>query len=543
VAYYLGAHAGFALRFAPVTTSVLWPPNAILSAALLLTAPRRWWLYLLAALPAHLAVEVGEGLPLAMIVALFVTNCSEALIGATGVRLFGQWRPSLDTLSRTVAFIVAVGVVAPLVSSLADAAVVMGFRGEPYWTVWRTRLFANSLTALSLVPVILWIATRTPAALRRAVRARLAEAVLLGIALLASGLLVLGGHGVEVEVPGLPPTPTVFIMPVLLWAAVRFGPTGLAFSLLLCAWGVAHAALWGNHPFVMMSPVDSLIAIQVYLVVMSLPFFCLAALLAERRRAMADLTQRLRLEGLEVEAERMRRELGRFAHIATLAELGVSLAHQINQPLAAMLSNAQAAGRSLDGPRPDIATAREALAEIVEDDRRASHTIYRLREVLARTHDAAPAAIDVHAVVRDVATLMSSEAIIRNISVRCELAPGPALVLGHRIELQQVLLNLIVNAMESVADTPVDERSIVVSSDRLDSSTLLLTVSDRGEGLSPGSESRVFEPFFTTRPSGMGMGLSIVKSIVEAHGGRVWAQRGAVGAAFHVSLPLRATTS
>jgi integral membrane sensor domain MASE1 len=159
VAYYLGARIGEQLRFLPVTTSVLWPPNAILTATLLLTRPRRWWIYLLAALPAHVL-----GLPAARAsslgLALFVTNCSEALIAAVAVRSLTDAPGRFDTLRRMAAFIVGAVLVAPFVSSFADAALVAGFRGEPYWLVWRTRFFSNILTELTLVPVIAVAATR-----------------------------------------------------------------------------------------------------------------------------------------------------------------------------------------------------------------------------------------------------------------------------------------------------------------------------------------------------------------------------------------------
>ena len=152
--YYLGSLVGLELRLPPATPSVVWPPNAMLTAALLLTRRDRWWVVLAAALPAHLAVQLQTDWPLALIVALFFTNCSEALIAAGGFRLWTDGTPRLETFNRLRAFFLAAGLAAPLISSFADAAVVNGFLGEPYWQVWRFRLFANILAELTVAPGI-----------------------------------------------------------------------------------------------------------------------------------------------------------------------------------------------------------------------------------------------------------------------------------------------------------------------------------------------------------------------------------------------------
>ena len=135
--YYLGSRLGLVFRFEPGTPSVVWPPNAILTATLLLAPPRRWWIYLLAAFPAHLFVQLGAGFPVTLVLPLFATNCSEALIAAIGVWSFSDAPGRFDTLRRMAVFIVAAGLAAPFLSSFADAAVVATLRGELYWQVWR----------------------------------------------------------------------------------------------------------------------------------------------------------------------------------------------------------------------------------------------------------------------------------------------------------------------------------------------------------------------------------------------------------------------
>src|SRR5207342_559846 len=150
-AYYLGSALGFALRFPPAMTSILWPPNAIVTAALVLTPPKRWWTVLAAVLPVHYLVQRRFDLPLALILLLFCTNCLEALIGAGILHRFSTAPDRFDTLRRASLFIVAM-MAAVVVSGFADAAAVSILRGEPYGRVWETRLLSNTLTSLALVP-------------------------------------------------------------------------------------------------------------------------------------------------------------------------------------------------------------------------------------------------------------------------------------------------------------------------------------------------------------------------------------------------------
>jgi integral membrane sensor domain MASE1 len=184
VGYYAGSRIGLVLRFPPSTPSVLWPPNAILTVTLLLTPPRRWWIWLLAALPAHLVIQLGTGWPALLIALLFATNCSEALIAALGVRRFSDAPARFDTLRRVAVFIGAAGLAAPFVSSFADAAAVSWLRAELDGVVWRTRFFSNVLTELTLVPALAMAITAGPTWIRTAPTRRHLEAALLGATLL-----------------------------------------------------------------------------------------------------------------------------------------------------------------------------------------------------------------------------------------------------------------------------------------------------------------------------------------------------------------------
>ena len=164
--------------------------------------------------------------------------------------------------------------------------------------------------------------------------------------------------------------------------------------------------------------------------------------------------------------------------------------------------------------------------------------IQRLRELL-RKGEPEFSTLDLHRLIRDVGKLVSSDAIIRNVSLTLDLGPGSPTVRGDRVQLQQVVLNLLINALDAVADCASGERSLVVRTRDTDVQTVHVSVEDTGPGLRSGTEALVFEPFYTTKPTGMGMGLAIARSIVEAHGGLVWASNNPIrGATFHVALPL-----
>lgn len=252
--------------------------------------------------------------------------------------------------------------------------------------------------------------------------------------------------------------------------------------------------------------------------------------------AVVDITERRRSED---ELRRHRQELAHVARVSTLGELSASLAHELNQPLTAVLSNAQAAQRLLAAEPPDIQEVREILGDIVADDQRAGEVIRRLR-ALVRKEELAVAPIDVAAVVGDVVLLLQSDAVLRNCSVSLDFAPDLPLVRGDRIQLQQVALNLLLNAFEAVKESAPANRRVAVAA-RLDGNDLVkVTVGDRGHGLRSEDLERIFEPFHTTKVEGLGMGLAIGRSIVVAHGGRLWAESNAPepGATFCFTLPV-----
>jgi two-component system, LuxR family, sensor kinase FixL len=786
--YYLGARIGFLLQAPSVPTSVLWPPNAILSAALLLSPVRRWWIFVLAVIPAHFGVQLGVVESPWLATAWFATNWSEALIAAVIVRRFSDAPAGFDTLRRMAVFIVGAGLVAPFASSFLDATAVALLQGDPYWVVWRTRFFANVLTELTLTSTIViavegrrrWIAT---------IRRRHVEILFFALAFLTGGLSIFSPYDL-LSVPGLPSDQQLllpFLLPVLLWAAVRFGPLGTSLSLLTLTsfgvWGLRD----GGRPFTTLPAGQAALALQLGLILVAIPLLCLAAVILERRQSEAALSdseaalnealcfeallsdlssvfirlqsekiehairlwlaqfaeflaldrltllrqtddgalaewyawsrststapfdpteaEAFRLEmallahgrafgtlaldgrnraklqrpewiarlavmaeiigctlakkdaedalrtsesmnsailasftsrvavldrkgciiavndawkreveapgegvnyvelwrqaayegkqhardvmtGLasilggtrpefsieyvsgatagkqwwtmvvvplgrpeggavvsqfdvterrhaEVDTQRIRQELAHFTRLTTMGELTTSIAHELNQPLTAILANAQAANRLLaDGP-PDLEEIRMILSDIIEDDRRAGAVIHRVRDMLVkREPEAHP--LHLNLLIEDVVRLLSSDVLIHNVTVTLDLARYMPPVSGDRVQIQQVMLNLLLNAVDAVKDGP--DRTIVVQTQWSEGAHV--SVRDAGPGLAPGTHDLVFQPFYTTKPAGMGMGLAISRSIIEAHGGLIWVTDNPMGGTtFHFALP------
>ncbi len=270
-----------------------------------------------------------------------------------------------------------------------------------------------------------------------------------------------------------------------------------------------------------------------------------AAVGEEPQQAIAfvlDLSERKRAEAQAREAERRYRdilmELAHANRVATMGQLTASIAHEVKQPIAATVSNAQAALRWLERQPPELEEVRQALAHIVQDGKRAGDVVGRIRDLIKKAPSREDR-LDINEAVREVIELTRSEAATNGVSVQSELAGGLPLIQGDRVQLQQVVLNLIINAAEAMSGASDGPRELLISTGTSDTGDVRVAVRDSGPGLTPAALERLFEPFYTTKPGGLGLGLSICRSIIEAHGGRLWVSANVPrGATFQFTLPV-----
>jgi two-component system sensor kinase FixL len=254
------------------------------------------------------------------------------------------------------------------------------------------------------------------------------------------------------------------------------------------------------------------------------------------RGVLIDITER---KQAEIEITRQRGELAHLSRVTMLGELSGSLAHELNQPLTAILSNAQAAQRFLAEDNVDLPEVRDIISDIVAEDKRAGEIIRRLRLLLkkgeAQHHSGG---IDINNIIQDVLKLMHSDFINQNVAVTAELGEDLPAVTGDQVQLQQVILNLVLNACEAMIDCDSSECRLLIAS-KLENGAVHISISDRGGSIPEEKMERVFEPFFTTKEEGMGLGLSVCRTIISAHRGKIWATNNVdCGATFHFSLPL-----
>jgi len=254
-----------------------------------------------------------------------------------------------------------------------------------------------------------------------------------------------------------------------------------------------------------------------------------------------DITERKRAEAEVREGERRYRavemELAHANRVATMGQLSASIAHEVNQPIAAAITNAHSALRWLGARPPDLEEVRQALGRIVRDGNRRIFVIGRIRDLIRKAPPRKDG-LEINEAILEVIALTRGEVVKNGVSVQTQLAEGLPLIQGDRVQLQQVILNLIVNAVEAMSGVGEGSRELLISTGKAESDGVLVAVRDSGPGLAPASLERLFGAFYTTKPGGLGMGLSICRSIIEAHGGRLWATANVPqGAVFQFTVP------
>jgi PAS domain S-box-containing protein len=264
------------------------------------------------------------------------------------------------------------------------------------------------------------------------------------------------------------------------------------------------------------------------------PVFNAAGDLVEFVGTSIDVTQRRRAEEARLDAQN---QLAHVHRVTAMGQLAASIAHEVNQPIAATVTNAQAALRWLDRRPADLQEVRQALARIAKDGHRAAEVIDEIRALIKKAPPRKDR-LEINGAIHEVIALTRGEAVKNGVSVQTELIDGLPLIEGDRVQLQQVILNLIINAFEAMSGISEGVRELLISTRKAEPDGVLVAVRDSGPGLAPATLERLFESFYTTKPGGLGLGLSICRSIIEAHGGRLWACANVpCGAIFQFTVP------
>jgi signal transduction histidine kinase len=521
-AYDLAIRLGLGFRFENSQIGVVWPANALLVSALLLTPRSRWWIILAAAAIPH-AVEMHYTVPAWRWIWQIVGNGIFAISTVIVLERTAGVPLNFGTRQQVLAYAV-VSFAMPAIYGLTTPAFVRSVLGlestyTPTASVLRTTL--SSATGLLIVgPVILKWAQYGVQRMSQLSRPRLIEGAVMVTAVVGIGIAIFGTGPDIARVPTL----LLFAFPPLLWAAVRFGPIGGSTALF----AVAALSVWGTAqrlgPFVLIGDTDRILSLEVFWIVLWGPTMLLAATIRERERVEKALQQQ-------------RNQLAHVTRVATVGELSGAIAHELRQPLTSILVNAQTGQHLLALPEVDLTAVREILDEIAGQDKQAANVITRMRSFIQKG-DSRLQTVGIETVVRDALALGRLTAADAGVEVETEIAASLPNVHGDPVELLQVVLNLIVNACESMKHVTRVRRQLVLRVGRRSLHEVEVVVSDTGVGLPTEPNNRLFEPFYTTKQNGLGLGLAISRTIATAHDGRLWGENNSTGGAtFFLVLP------
>ena len=651
ICYYLATRIAWLLTFPDSKVSLFFPPHAVLVSVLLLVPTRHWWAYTLVAAGSHFFATQQEHWPLLYALQCELFDAVKNILAAAGIRMLIKSRFHLMNLREATIFVLIAVIIVPLGTAFWGAAFTVSNNfGTDYWVEWRNLSVSNGVTAIVLVPVILIGAQRLSTKGVAAAPRRILEACLLGASLVTVGYVAFDWSPAG---PGTSPALLYAPVPVLIWAALRFGFGGISTSMLVVTMLAIWGTMQGRGPFLTQTPSENAFALQLFLLVVATPLMLLAVAIEDERRSKEALRDSEERMNLAVESARMalwdwdltgnqvwmtdhgrkffgfepgehidfsklaslggrvhpddrvarataiqraldtlssfdeefrvilpdgsvqwissrghpsptasdahprilgvamditrrkqadaaaqlqREELAHLSRVATVSALSGSLAHELSQPLGSILLNAEAGQRCMSQESPDFVELRAIFADIVSADCRAGDIIERLRTMLRRG-EVALQAVSVNESLEELLRLTRSDLITRGVSVSNLATRNLPAAMTDRVQLQQVLLNLIVNACDAMKPNPPQDRNLTLAA-FIAQGEMRIGVLDCGVGL-PDDIETLFQPFHTTKEGGLGMGLSICRSLVSSHGGRLWAERRSDrGAAFYVALPL-----
>ena len=530
VAYYVATEIAWALCFPNSKVSLLFPPHAVLVVILLLVPVRHWWAYTLATVIGHFIATQQAHWPVLYALHCEAFDAVQNVLAAAGVRLFIKSPLNRITLRDALVFVLIAVIIVPFGTAFWGAAFTIsnGF-GTNYWVEWRNLGISNGVTAVVLVPALLLVANRLSGRGGRVTPIRMIEGCLLGL-----GIVVVGTY-VFANLPSGPETSPALLyapIPLLIWAALRFGLSGISAAMLVVTFEAIWGAMHGHGPFLQQSPAENALALQMFLIVTGTPLMFLSVLLEDDRRSQQALHE------VEDDARRHREQINLLSRVSLLGEMTASLAHELNQPLSAIISNANAGMRYIERGKDDPAKLRDILGDVESDANRAYDIIRNVRNTIKKG-DPARRQIDLNELVTNVAHVVRPDAVGYSCEVETSLAKDLPPIEGDPVQIQQVLVNLVSNALDAMRQTPTGRRKVEISTAGKGESEVRLSVRDHGSGIRTEVHDRLFDQFFTTKEHGLGMGLAIVRSIVEAHGGKIHAENVADGGAcFYFTLPV-----
>jgi signal transduction histidine kinase len=523
-AFYLVAKIiSWGTAFQPDNVSLFWPPTGVSSGLLIVLGPRRRWPAVAGIVAASAAINHESWNNLWITPAVAACNAVEALIVAgLFTRYLGGADFPLDR-ARNIFGLLGAAAVAAFASSLIATAALRLSLGPSIVVAltlqhWFASVFVGIVTVTPLV-IGLADAVRHPPSRREYVEGTFA---LVSLAVVTSIIVALPHESWEVLLP------VAWPFPILVWLAARSRPVFAAAGAFLVSNIIVWTTIFGlGHFGDASTPLgDRVLEAQTAILFLAVSAYLLAALFAERRESESRLARSNAL---------LQRE--RDNKLMTLRAAVASISHEVAQPLTAISANAGAARQFLEFASPDVEQAKSALHDLIDDSNRTTQILENVRQLFG-SEEREREQIDMNDVARTVLRLLRGELIDHGVTADVELATDLPLVMGHRVQLQEVILNLANNAVEALAAVKGD-RMLKVRTRRDDVETVTMEIEDSGPGIEAEHLHQIFEAFVTTKEKGMGLGLAICQTIVEQHGGKLTAlSDGRSGALFRVSLPI-----